>query len=108
MSRDGNIEVHVPEYPVILHAKIVVPNYGFMWVQADNCGRGYRDGADIEFVREAALSRVYEVEQAISKGGFMPSPKCLSNLNDARMLLELAEYSDKAAEHNISALAAGL
>lgn len=108
VSRDGNIEVHVPEYPVILHAKIVVPNYGFMWVQADNCGRGYRDGADIEFVREAALSRVYEVEQAISKGGFMPSPKCLSNLNDARMLLELAEYSDKAAEHNISALAAGL
>lgn len=108
VSREGNIEVNVPEYPVILHAKIVIPKYGFMWVQADNCGRGYNDGADIEFIREAAVSRVYEVEQELEKGGFIPSAKCISNLNDAKTLLKMAENSPKAPEYNISALAAGL
>ena len=108
VKRDGEIHLHAPEYPVTLHAKIVIPGYGFMWVQADNCGRGYSDNAEIEFVREAALSRVYEVEEELKKGGFTPSAKCLSNLNNAKTLLKLAETSKKGPDYNISALAAGL
>lgn len=110
VGRNGEIQVNAPEYPVMLHAKVVIPSYGFMWVQADNCGRGYSDGTEIEFVREAALSRVYEVEQELKKGGFAASPKCLSNLNDAKVLLGLAEksFKAKAADLNITALAAGL
>jgi GH35 family endo-1,4-beta-xylanase len=115
VKRDGEILVYVSEYPVMLHAKIVIPGYGFMWVQADNRGRGYNDGAEIEFVREAAMSRVYEVEEELKRDGFVPgftpSAKCLSNLNDAGVLLKLAGTSTsagKAADLNITALAAAL
>jgi GH35 family endo-1,4-beta-xylanase len=108
VKRDGEILMHLPESPVILNAKIIIPGYGYMWVKADNCGKGYSDNMDIEFVREAAVSRVYEVEQEIAKGGFKPSPKCLSKLNDAKSLLKLAESSPKAADMNITALAVGL
>ncbi|MDR1540792.1 MAG: endo-1,4-beta-xylanase [Clostridiales bacterium] len=108
VKNDGEILVYAPGYPVILNAKIVIPGYGFMWVQADNCGRGYSSGAAIEFVREAAVSRVYEVERELKKGGFAPSSKCLSKLNDAKTLLALAATSASAADFNITALAAGL
>ena len=108
VKRDGEITLYAPEYPVILHAKIVIPGYGFMWVQADNNGKGYSDGATIEFVREAACSRVYEVEQELMKGDFTASPKCLSNLSDAKTLLKMAESSTKSADLNITALGAGL
>lgn len=108
INNDGEILVHVPEYPAILHAKIIIPGYGFMWVQADNCGRGYDDGMEIEFIREAAVSRVYEVECELKKEGFTPSAKCLSKLNDAKTLLDLSKTSADAADFNITALAAGL
>ena len=93
---------------MILNAKIVIPGYGFMWVEANNCGMGYKDGANIEFVREAAVSRVYMVEEELKKGGFIPSVECISKLNDAKSLLRMAETSAKAAEFNMTALAACL
>jgi len=108
VQRNGEIHVHVPEYPVILHAKIVIPQYGFMWVQADNCGQGYKDTVEIDFVREAAISRVFEIEKAFSEKSFQPSPKCLSMLTDAKTLLRSAETSDTPSDFYITALAVSL
>jgi GH35 family endo-1,4-beta-xylanase len=113
VSREGTVTLHVPAGPVILQAKLLVPGYGFMWITADNCGRGYRENAVIDFVREAALSRLYEVESFFDAGGFNPSPKCRSLLTDGKTLLDLAEallVSGKgeagAAEYHVTALAA--
>jgi hypothetical protein len=109
VQRSGEIYVNVPETPVTLHAKIIIPGYGYMWVQADNCGRGYDEGADIEFVREAAVSRVYETERELAKGGFKPSPRCVSKLADAKALIKLAEKNtSQSPDLYITALAVGL
>lgn len=105
---DGEVYVNAPAWPVILNAKLVIPGYGHIWVVADNCGQGYKDGAELDFVREAALSRVYDVEQVLGKGGFTPSVKCLSMLNDAKTMLKLAETAGNAHELNVVALASSL
>lgn len=107
IDADGVIQLEVPEGPVILHAKLMIPGYGFMWVTADNCGQGYGKDASLEFVREAAVSRVYEVEQLLQAGGFTPSVQCESMLADAKTLLENPGAAN-AAERNLVALANGL
>ncbi|MDR3248193.1 MAG: hypothetical protein LBT39_05350, partial [Treponema sp.] len=112
VSRDGVITVNVPADKVILQAKLVVPGYGHVWITADNQGRGYGDGADIDFVREAAECRVHEVQAVFdgAGGAFAPSVKALSMLADARTLLALAAKAGpaKAAELNLTSLGAGL
>ena len=106
---DGLIEITAPKWPVMLHAKLHLPGYGFMWVLADNCGQGYQKGANIEFVKEATASRIYEVEQYIAKFNFTPSPKCTSMLANAKAMFELGEKSEsKAAHYNMTALACAL
>jgi GH35 family endo-1,4-beta-xylanase len=114
VSRDATVSLEAASgEPLVLQAKLPVPGYGFVWITADNRGRGYRDGADIDFVKEAAESRVHDTEQVISGGGFPVSAKCLSLLGDAKTMLRLAETAGssspgKAAEFNMTALAAGL
>ena len=108
IDADGVIQLEVPEGPVILHAKLVIPGYGFMWVIADNCGEGYGKDASLEFVHEAAVSRVYEVEQVLKQGEFIPSVQCSSMLTDAKTLLERTATAANAAELNIVALANSL
>ena len=108
IDTDGVIHLEVPDGPVILHAKLLIPGYGFMWVTADNCGAGYGKDASLEFIHEAAVSRVYEVEQVLKTGEFSPSVPCTSMLNNAKMLLEYPEGRSHAAERNIVALANSL
>ena len=107
---DGTIHLNVPEFPVILHAKLVIPGYGNgMWVTSDNCGAGYADHSEIDFVHDAAESRICEVRKVISGKEFIPSPKCLSLLRDAETLLKLAEANPvKAPAYQMAALGAGL
>jgi GH35 family endo-1,4-beta-xylanase len=108
VSQDGTVEIKYPGEPVMLHAKITVPGYGYMWIITDNCGAGYKDGAVIDFTADAAVSRVLEVEKVIRSGGFTPSVKCLSLLNDAKILIKQAAGSVNAPELNLTALANGL
>ena len=108
INREGEVAFEFPGEAIILHAKITVPGYGFMWTVADNCGQGYKDGAVIDYVKEAAVSRVYEVEEVIKKGGFKPSAKCLGMLSNAKDLLKLSESKTNSPEHNIVALANAL
>lgn len=107
---DGTIRLTVPQGPVILHAKLVIPGYGNgMWVTSDNCGAGYRGDEAVDFVRDAAQSRVREVREVAGGGEFSPSVKCLSLLRDAEALLKLGEANPaKAPAYHMAALAAGL
>ena len=99
VTPDGVIELNSPEWPVMLHAKLHVPGYGHMWIIADNNGRGYDKGIEIDFIREAAASRIYETDKYISKGGFTPSPKCLSKLADAKAMLRMGELNENSSAH---------
>ncbi|MDR0400444.1 MAG: endo-1,4-beta-xylanase [Treponema sp.] len=115
VSREGLVSMNIPGDRVVLQAKLAVPGYGFVWVSADNKGRGYSEGGTIDFVREAAECRLRDVEELIGgsagkAGGFSPSVKTQSMLADAAALLGLAERAGpaKAAELNLTALAAGL
>ncbi|MDR1176555.1 MAG: endo-1,4-beta-xylanase [Treponema sp.] len=110
LSRDGEITITFPQGPVILQAKLIVPGYGHVWITADKCGKGYDDGECVEFVREAAESRIAETDTLLAGGGFAPSVKCLSMLSDAKTLLKTAGASDalRAAEYRTAALAAAM
>ena len=106
---DGVVEVTVPDEPVMLHAKLKIPGFGYMWVIADNMGQGYRHGAEIDFIKDAAACRIRETELVIGKGGFTPPPRCVSLLNDARTMFRLAETKpEKAAEYNMISLTSAL
>ena len=107
---DGTIHISVPEGPVILHAKLNIPGYGSgMWITSDNCGMGYTGNEEVDFIRDAAQSRVHEVREIADGGEFRPSVKCLSLLRDAQTLLKLGEVNEwKAPAYNMAALAAGM
>ena len=107
---DGTIHLKVPEGPVILHAKLDIPGYGSgMWVTSDNAGAGYRGNEEVDFIYDAALSRICEVKEVTEGGEFTPSPKCLSLLRDAETLLKLGEANTiKAPAYHMAALGAGM
>ena len=107
---DGTIRITVPEGPVILHAKLNIPGYGSgMWVTSDNTGMGYHGNEEIDFIHDAAMSRIHDIHEVIDGGEFRPSVKCLSMLRDAETLLKLGEANDvKAPAYHMAALAAGL
>jgi len=106
----GEISLDCSQYPVMLNALVSIPGYGRTWVLADNCGEGYADGAQIDLVREGAVSRAWLVERELKKGGFIPSAKPPSLLNDAKTLIKLAETATAPMchEYNMMALGAGL
>ncbi len=107
---DATINLEVPQGPVILHAKLRVPGYGYgMWIMSDNCGEGYGPDAEVDFIHDAAASRVHEVEVVLGTKEFDPTPKCLSMLRDAKSLLTLAEANPaKAPAYNMLALASAM
>jgi len=59
VGQDGTVEIEVADGPNALYAWVAVPDFGELWMGADNCGDGYRAGAGpLDFVREAATSRL--------------------------------------------------
>lgn len=107
---DATVHLEVPEGPVILHAKLRIPGFGYgMWVVSDNCGEGYKAEADIDFIHDAAASRVCAVEKVLAGGEFRPSVKCQSLLRDAKTLLAMSDGgADKAHAYNLLALGSAL
>ncbi len=107
---DGTIHLTVPEGPVILHAKLEIPGFGSgMWVVSDNCGAGYQGNEEVDFIHDAAESRIAAVQKVTGGGEFTPSPKCMSLLRDAETLLRLAEANPaKAPAYQMASLGASL
>lgn len=96
---------------VSLHARIAVPNFGDLWVVADNEGEGYqRPRATLDFVREAARSRLADVERLIRSSRAKFSPECLGHRDGAIESLALAAKTtgEKAARFHMEALSHGL
>ncbi len=110
IGSDGAVHLMVPEGPVILHAKLRVPGYGYgMWITSDNCGQGYGPDAEVDFIRDAAASRIRDVEDVIGTREFDPSVKCLAMLRDAKALLRMAQAKPaQAPACHMLALAAGM
>ncbi|GHU16691.1 hypothetical protein FACS1894163_06480 [Spirochaetia bacterium] len=65
ISQNGTITLTVPGGPVILQAKLFIPGYGFMWVSADNCGIGYRDGSIRREIDRVITDRVHHFKDRI-------------------------------------------
>jgi len=105
---NGTVVVDTPEKEIALHARIAVPDFGNVWVIADNCGNGYEPGnATLDFVLEAAKSRLSDVDNIMHTGEF--SPERVAHRDACREFLEVAEKkSDKAPHFHLRALSHAL
>jgi hypothetical protein len=111
LQADGTVEAAATVRRASLHAKIAVPDFGDTWVVADNEGEGYdRPTATLDFVQEAARSRLADVERLMRSSRATFSPDCLAHRDAAVECLALAEKAggEKAARHRLAALSHGL
>lgn len=66
IDSDGTVNLVVSKSPYMVHAKINVPLYGYLWVMADNVGQGY-NGDFVDFVSEATRTYIYHAKR-LSEG----------------------------------------
>ncbi len=111
IGADGTVRIETPQPATVLHARITVPEFGTVWVVADNAGEGYDDrSGGIDFVREAARSRLARVERLLAVSGGSLSPTSRAHFDGASELLEAADRasgSQRAALH-LKSLSHGL
>jgi len=106
IDSDGIITIETMNKPVALHARVAVPNFGDVWVIADNCGEGYKPSDHvIDFVREAALSHYKKAEDIIKTDVF--SVECMTHFDAAKYFLDSAN-GEKSGLYNLKALAHAL
>ena len=108
---DGTVEIEAPPSPVALHATISVPDFGVSWVTADNEGEGYgRRTAAIDFVREAAASRLADVQRVMAERGVPWSAGCRAHADAAEDCLTSAAKASGArrAALRLASLSHGL
>jgi endo-1,4-beta-xylanase len=104
---DGSVELEIPGPGTALHARLVVPEFGNVWVLADNSGEGFTAGDNpIDFVREAARSTLRDVKAILACDPH--SPECLGHVAAGEDYLKLAETSNQAADLNLRALSHAL
>jgi len=105
---DGTVAIETPGKGTALHARITVPEFGNVWVMADNCGQGYGSvDSVLDFVLEAAKSRLKDVEDVMQMGDF--SAECTAHKEACCEFLELAgKMPDRAAEFHLKALSHAL
>lgn len=111
VAQDGTVEVEVADGPNALYAWVAVPDFGELWMGADNCGDGYKAGAGpLDFVREAATSRLAEVRRFINGAETAWSVDCRAHLDAAaECLAEAGDASDaRAARLRLLSLSHGL
>jgi len=104
VGSDGIVTIDTSSKGVALHARILVPDFGNVWVMADNCGAGYdSDCGTLDFILESAKSRLSEVNKLTETGTF--SPECLAHREACKEFLEIAtKRSDMTGFFNLKAL----
>ncbi len=108
IGSDGIVTIETADKDVALHAHILVPDFGFVWVTADNCGEGFSssDGV-IDFVAESAKSRLKDVMEITKSGDF--SAECLAHISACEEFLEMAKQNpEKSGLFNLKALSNAL
>ncbi|HTL30557.1 MAG TPA: endo-1,4-beta-xylanase [Tepidisphaeraceae bacterium] len=63
----GEALVGLAREPIQLCVRLKVPNFGEVYCFADNNGKGYTRAADVDFVADAAATRLNRVKDAIAK-----------------------------------------
>ncbi len=108
IKSDGTVVLETPGKEIALHARMEVPGFGNVWVMADNCGKGYEPSdATLDFVLEAAKSRLSDVEKIMEEGDF--STECMAHRDACREFLEIASKKpDKAPHFHLRALSHAL
>jgi hypothetical protein len=111
VAADGTVEIEAPAGPAALYAWAAVPDFGELWIGADNRGEGYTaQTAPLDFVREAAISRLAEARRFMDKAETAWSVDCRAHVDAAAELLaEAGDASDaRAARLRLLSLSHGL
>ncbi len=106
IATDGTVRIEAPDGPAALHARVAVPDFGTLWVTADDYGEGYTKGAGtLDFIREAAASRLAEVRALMADTDVAWSVECSGHAEAAADFLETsasASGAKRAALHLLS------
>ncbi|HEV2293456.1 MAG TPA: endo-1,4-beta-xylanase [Tepidisphaeraceae bacterium] len=62
---DGRVRVAIANEPIQVVCRLKIPDFGEVYVYADNEGLGYHKPGEIDFVVEAAKTRLHRVREAI-------------------------------------------
>ncbi len=98
---DGVVEIASEGIPFMVHAKIMLPAYGTIWVVADNLGEGYT-GDFVDFVSEAARNYIRMAEE-YAKGLVLP-PEAQGHLLAAKEFEHLANRGQNTGENRLYSL----
>lgn len=101
ITSDGIVELQVAKAPYVIHVKMAVPDYGHLWVMADNLGEGYT-GNFVDFVSEAI--RTYIAHARRFAEGIELSVATRGHLEAALELEHLANRGTDTPDNRLYAL----
>lgn len=90
VTSDGECELVVTANPFYLHARVDLPQYGNIWVMADNGGAVFRDGP-VDFVRAAVETYRREAARLYAEAGTDPSVPVAAHMAAAEEYDRLAD-----------------
>ncbi|MDQ3439712.1 MAG: endo-1,4-beta-xylanase, partial [Planctomycetota bacterium] len=100
---DGRVRVAIASEPIQIVCRLKIPNFGEVYACADNGGSGYRKPGQIDFVVEAAKTRLQRVREAVRNAkslGIPTDPKLDWHLfAAARPIPQEAGYARTAAAY---------
>lgn len=106
IAADGTVEIEAPDTAVALHANVHVPDFGTLWVTADNQGQGYGSSEEaVDFVREAAAGRLAEVQRLMGGPAVRWSVACRAHVDAAADCLDEADRTSGASRAGFHLLA---
>lgn len=101
IDSEGIVSLQVTKEPYMIHVKMAVPLYGYLWVMADNQGEGYT-GEFVDFVTEAIRTYIHHAQKYAA--GITLSPTTQGHLDAAIELQHLANRGQDTPDNRLYAL----
>lgn len=101
IDSEGIVSLQVTKEPYMIHVKMAVPLYGYLWVMADNQGEGYKDEF-VDFVTEAVRTYIHHAQKYAA--GITLSPTTQGHLDAAIELQHLANRGQDTPDNRLYAL----
>ena len=101
IDSEGIVSLQVTKEPYMIHVKMAVPLYGYLWVMADNQGEGYK-GEFVDFVTEAIRTYIHHAQKYAA--GITLSPTTQGHLDAAIELQHLANRGQDTPDNRLYAL----